>query len=118
MNVRLETEITPEIAKQLRLDSNLTQREFWSAVGSNQASGHWFEVGKRKRIPKPIRMLIFLRYIAKFEINLDDPITAGALVRIGNEISAKLDAERAEAEAREATRRAKEAQRRVRQIAA
>lgn len=118
MNVKVEAEITPDVARQLRHDANLTQREFWSSVGSNQASGHWFEVGKRKRIPKPIRMLIFLRYIAKFDIAVDNPDIADVLTRIGNEISAKLEASRAEEAAKEANRAAKEAARRVRQIAA
>jgi len=118
MNLKVESDITPDVARQLRADANLTQREFWSSVGSNQASGHWFEVGKRKRIPKPIRMLIFLRYVAKFEIEVDNPSTAAVLVRVGNEISAKLDAQRAEEEAREAANRAREAQRKVKQLAA
>ena len=118
MTVRIESEITPDVARQLRSKAGLTQREFWGSVGSNQASGHWFEMGKRKAIPKPIRILIFLRYVAKFEIAADDPNKADVLVRIGNEISAKLDAQRAEEAAKEATLRAKEAARRVRQIAA
>lgn len=118
MTVRIEADITPEVARQLRHDASLTQREFWGSVGSNQASGHWFEVGKRKRIPKPIRILIFLRYIAKFEIDAGDPTTADVLTRIGTEISAKLTAERAEVAAKEATRVAREAQKRVRAIAA
>lgn len=118
MDITTENDITPEVAKQLRLDSSMTQRAFWSSVGSNQASGHWFEVGKRKCIPRPIRTLIFLRYVAKIDFDVSAPTSAAAMLRIGREISAKLEAERAEAEAKEATRKAKEAARKARAVAA
>jgi hypothetical protein len=45
MSIKTEAGITPVVSRKLRTDAKLTQREFWESVGSNQASGHWFEVG-------------------------------------------------------------------------
>jgi hypothetical protein len=116
--IKTEQDITPQAAKELRIASALTQRAFWASVGSNQASGHWFEVGKRKSIPRPIRTLIFLRYVAKIDLDVSTPEGAAAMLRIGLEISAKLEAERAQAAATEANRKAKEASQRARRVAA
>lgn len=118
MDITTENDITPEAAKQLRMASGLTQRAFWTSVGSNQASGHWFEVGKRKSIPRPIRTLIFLRYVAKIDLDVSTPEGASAMVRAGLELSAKLEAERAKAAAEEAARIAREAAKKVKKIAA
>lgn len=118
MEINIEKDITPEVAKALRLASGLTQRAFWVSVGSNQASGHWFEVGKRKSIPKPIRMLIFLRYVAKIALDISTPDGAAAMIRAGHELSVKLEAERAKAAAEEANRIAREAAKKVKKIAA
>jgi hypothetical protein len=116
--IHTDKDITPEVAKELRISSRMTQRAFWESVGSNQASGHWFEVGKRKNIPRPIRTLIFLRYIAKLNLDVSTPEGAAAMLRVGAEIAAKLEAARADAAAKEATRIAKEAARKARRIAA
>lgn len=117
MNPKVESDITPDVARKLRTDAGLTQREFWGNVGSNQASGHWFEGNKRKRIPKPIRMLIFLRYVANIEFSLETPESAANVVRVGAEISAKVEAQRAAEAATEAARVAKEAQAKAKKFA-
>lgn len=104
MNIRTEHDITPETAKHLRAQSGLNQREFWTSVCSNQSSGHWFEGGKRKTIPRPIRALIFLRYVAKLPIDVSSPEAAQAAIGAGKEVEA-LNAAR---EARAADKRARE----------
>lgn len=116
--IQTEQDITPEVAKTLRVASELTQREFWGSVGSNQASGHWFEVGKRKNIPRPIRTLIFLRYVARIDLDVSTPGGAAAMIRIGREISAKLEADRTAALAEKAALKAKEAAKAARRVAA
>jgi hypothetical protein len=116
--IQTEKDITPEVAKQLRIKSSLTQRVFWESVGSNQASGHWFEVGKRKNIPRPIRALIFLRYVAGLDFDLSNALDAARVIKIGKEIAAKLEAARADAAAKEATRVAQEAARRAQRVTA
>ncbi|ACR15002.1 hypothetical protein BcepIL02_gp09 [Burkholderia phage BcepIL02] len=118
MDIKTEKDITPEVAKQLRVGSGLTQRAFWCSVGSNQASGHWFEVGKRKSIPRPIRTLIFLRYVANIDLDVSTIGGAMSMIRIGREISARLEAERAAAAATEAQRIADEAARKAKKFAA
>ncbi|MBU9386595.1 hypothetical protein [Burkholderia multivorans] len=104
MNITTECDITPSVAAALRKSLGLTQREFWGAVGSSQESGHWFETGRRKGIPKPIRILIFLRYIAKVDFDVSTPDSAAVAVRAGM----ALAAQRAKDEAEEAARRAKD----------
>lgn len=96
MIIESEKQITPSVAKYLRERSGMTQRNFWESVGSNQTSGHWFEHGKRAIIPKPLRILLFLRYVIGIDFDFNTP---GA-VAIGREISARLEAERLEAEAK------------------
>lgn len=117
MDIQTERQITPEVAKQLRERSGLTQRKFWESVGSNQTSGHWFETGKRKGIPKALRILIFQRYVAKIELDFNTPQAAQAAIAVGREISAKLEAHQAEIAAKQAEAEAKEAQRRARELA-
>ena len=109
MDIKTEQDITPEAAFALRKETGLTQRQFWESVGSNQASGHWFEGGKRNSIPKPIRMLVFLRYVAKLDFDVSQPEQADAIVRIGREIAARKEAARLAEEAKEADQRARKA---------
>jgi hypothetical protein len=114
MSIKTEVDITPEASRKLRTDAKLTQREFWESVGSNQASGHWFEVGKRKRIPK----LIFLRYVVGLEFVLDNEVSASSLIKIGEELSAKIAAQRAAEAATQANEVARQAARKAKELAA
>ncbi|MGX0133059.1 hypothetical protein [Cupriavidus metallidurans] len=113
-----EADITPQIARELRKASGLTQRNFWQDVGSNQASGHWFENDKRKSIPRPIRILIFLRYIAGIDVNVSTPDQAAKVVRVGQDVAAQLAANDAAEKAKRATREAKELAKKARRPAA
>ncbi|CAB3972263.1 MULTISPECIES: hypothetical protein [Burkholderia] len=118
MKIAAECDITPDAAADLRKTLGLTQRQFWGSVGSSQESGHWFETGRRKGIPRPIRILIFLRYIARLEFDVSTPDAADAVVKVGTEISAKIAAQRADDEAKVAARRAKELAAVARRVAA
>lgn len=117
MDIRTESDITPDVAKQIRSQSGLTQKQFWESVGSNQGSGHWFEAGKRRGIPKPIRILIFLKYVANVDIDVTTPESAQVAVKIGREVAARIEAQRAEDEAKQAQQRAREMAEKVRQVA-
>jgi len=116
MDIRTEHDITPEVVRQLRKDYGLFQREFWESVGSTQPSGHWFESGKRKGIPKSLRILIFLRYVAKLDLDVSDPDKAAQVVLLGQEISARIDATRAQLEAREAEKVARAAAKQAKNV--
>lgn len=117
MDIRTEKDITAEVAKSIRLQSGLSQREFWESVGSNQASGHWFESNKRKGVPRPIRILIFLRYVAKIAVDVSQEESASWAVKAGREFHARVEALRAEAQAQEAQERAIELARKVKEAA-
>jgi transcriptional regulator with XRE-family HTH domain len=116
MNIKTERDITPEAARHLRKEAGLTQRDFWESVGSSQASGHWFETGKRHAIPKPIRMLVFLVYVAKLNFDVSRPEEADAVVHLGHEIAARKEAARLERESKEAAERAKIASQQARKV--
>lgn len=118
MRIETEQQITPEVALKLREQSGLTQRKFWESVGSTQASGHWFEHGKRLGIPKPLRILIFLRYIIGLELDFDTPESAQLAVAAGREVAAKIAAQRADTTAKEAAQRAKALAREAKNLAA
>jgi transcriptional regulator with XRE-family HTH domain len=102
MDIKTEQDITPEAARSLRKQFGLTQAEFWSSVGSSQGSGQWFENGKRNGVPKPIRCLIFIRYVAMLDFDVSQPEQADALVRITREITARKEALRLKREAKAA----------------
>lgn len=116
MTIETEKQITPLVAKSIREQSGMTQRKFWESVGSNQTSGHWFENGKRDIIPKPLRMLIFLRYVALIDFDLSSADTARQAVSIGREISARLEAQRLEAEAKRLEQQTKETKQRASEL--
>lgn len=118
MNIRTEQDITSTTALELRKASGLNQTEFWEGVGSNQGSGHLFENAKRKGIPKPIRILIFLKHVAGMPVDVGTEESAAAVIKHGKEVAAKIEAERATEAATEAQRIAKEAQQKVKKLAA
>lgn len=107
MDIKTEQDITPEAARHLRKRAGLTQLEFWESVGSTQGSGQFFETGKRKGIPKPMRILIFLRYVAQIDLNVSDPREADAVVKLGRAMHAKKEAFRAKLAAQQAEQEAK-----------
>lgn len=110
MSISTENDITAAVAKQLREEAGLTQAEFWTGVGSNQSSGHWFEGGRRKSIPRPIRMLIFLRHVAKMPVNVGELGGAQEAIEAGEVVAAlraKRDALEADKLARELARKTK-----------
>ena len=56
-----EHEITGAVAKELRAERKLTQKEFWGPVGVQQSVGARYESGGR--IPKAARILILSTYL-------------------------------------------------------
>lgn len=117
MVIRTENDITPSVARSLREKTGLTQKQFWESVGSNQPSGHWYERGKRRGIPRPIRILIFQRYVAGIDLDYSSPEEASAAISIGRSIAAKVEARRAKEEADKARRRAQELEKKAKSVA-
>lgn len=115
--IKSEKDITPEVLRQLRADSGLLQSEFWESVGSSQANGTLFENGKRKRIPRPVRMLVFLKFVCGMPVGATDEEADSAL-KHGREVAAKIEAERLAKDAENAARMAKEAAQKAKQLAA
>jgi transcriptional regulator with XRE-family HTH domain len=56
-----EDKITGPVAKGLRLDRKLTQKEFWGPVGVQQSVAARYERGAR--IPAAVRILIASTYL-------------------------------------------------------
>lgn len=75
MDVTTDQDITGQLAKKLRLDRGLSQPKFWGAIGVKQSVASKYESGQR-RLPSPIRSMLFIRYVAG--ITLDPSTTDGA----------------------------------------
>lgn len=82
MDIKTEKDITGAAAKALREQAGETQAIFWKAVGLTQSGGSRYEGGQT--IPKPVRLLIFIRYVAGLKIDLSTPEGAAQLVRLAN----------------------------------
>jgi transcriptional regulator with XRE-family HTH domain len=80
MHIPTEKEITGVVAKQLREDAGLTQKEFWCPLGLTQSGGSRYEQGKA--IPMPTRILIFAAYVAGIRLNASTAAGAAQLVRL------------------------------------
>jgi hypothetical protein len=72
MIVENESGITGAIAKQLRQDAKLSQKNFWAPFGKTQSNGHFYEE-KGRPIPKAHRMLIFAVYVLGLKLDLTTP---------------------------------------------
>lgn len=68
-------DITGPVAKLLRKRAKLSQQTFWRSVGLSQESGCLCEIGKTQSISEPVRMLIYMIYVAG--VNLDPASEAG-----------------------------------------
>jgi len=62
MRFSTDKDITAEGARFLRGRAGLGQRKFWASVGVSQPAGVQYEKGRR--IPKPVRTLLFSIYVA------------------------------------------------------
>lgn len=67
MKLQTDSEIDGAAAKQLRSQACMGQRKFWARVGVSQPAGHNYEAGRR--IPKPVRTLLFLNYVAGIDVD-------------------------------------------------
>lgn len=81
MEIATENDITPDVAKWLRERAGLPQNEFWRSVASNPASGCRYEQGDT--IPRSVRRLIFLTYVAEQPTDASDRDGAERAVHAG-----------------------------------
>ncbi len=80
MNIT-ESEITSQVARELRKSRGLTQREFWRAVGVQQSVGARYE--QDVSIPHAVRILIVAHYVSGVKINTATPEGVAELSRLG-----------------------------------
>jgi transcriptional regulator with XRE-family HTH domain len=78
--IRTEQDVTGEAAKALRESCGLSQKAFWSVVGLTQSGGCRYERGNR--LPKPIRILLFITYVAELKIDASTPTGAADIRRL------------------------------------
>src|SRR5690606_30740935 len=92
MNIEIKSEqdITGQVAAELRKAAGLKQVEFWSSVGYKHAgAGYTFENSRRALgIPKPVRILIFLKYVAGLPIDVSTAEEAATVVKYGGIMNA------------------------------
>lgn len=61
MKITSPDEVTGTLAKSLRIEAGLTQREFWRQFDASKCRASYYENGKQE-INMPIRHLIYLKY--------------------------------------------------------
>ena len=86
--IRTEQDVTGEAAKALRESCGLSQKAFWSVVGLTQSGGCRYERGNR--LPKPIRILLFITYVAELKIDASTPTGADELCKLASMQAAGL----------------------------
>ena len=86
--IHTERDVTGEAAKALRERRGLSQKAFWSAVGLTQSGGCRYERGNR--LPKPIRILLFITYVARLKIDASTPAGADELCKLASMQAAGL----------------------------
>lgn len=69
MHIKNEQEITGAVAAEIRAAEKMPQHKFWQAVGSTQSAGCRYEAGTSP-MPKPIRLLVYLRYVIGIQYDL------------------------------------------------
>lgn len=118
MHVENESFITGQVAKQLRLAHNLSQKEFWGRVGKSQSNGTHYENGRA--IIKPVRILIFANYVLGLKLDMTTPegIARGKSMLEAQRLhDAQQDLEKARAAAEEKAQQVKAAAKRVKRAA-
>lgn len=75
MTVLTEKDITPAVARNIRLKAGMSQSGFWTPLGVSQSVGCRYEDGQAK-IPRSVRILIVATYVAGVKI---DTATAGGV---------------------------------------
>lgn len=77
-----EHEITAALARQMRQDRKLSQKEFWGAVGVHQSVGCKYE--QDVTIPRSVRTLLVAHYVAGVKIDAGTPEGVAELARLGS----------------------------------
>ncbi len=80
MNIT-ESEITSQVARELRKSRGLTQKEFWGSVGVQQSVGARYE--QDVSIPHAVRILLVAHYVSGMKINTATPEGVAELSRLG-----------------------------------
>jgi len=76
-----EKNITGAIARKLREESGLTQRDFWEPLGVKQSVGCRYE--SDIPIPQAVRILLVAHYISGVKIDAATPSGVAELSRLG-----------------------------------
>lgn len=76
--IETANDITGPVARQLRAVRGMSQREFWGAIGVQQAVSSKYENGLR--LPNAIKTLVFIRYVAGIEHDLST-VEGAAMLR-------------------------------------
>lgn len=81
MKILTEMDISGAAARHLRERAGLSQAAFWKPFGLTQSCGCRYETSAK--IPKAIRSLVFLKYVAEIEMDLSTAEGARSLIDLG-----------------------------------
>lgn len=108
MDIKTANDLDQAAVTHIRKQAGLTQKAFWEPLGITQSAGCRYESGAP--IPKPIRILVFVNYVAGLRIDASTREGAACLMRL-----ARLQASEAAAEAEKLGAKMTEAMHAVRQ---
>lgn len=92
MEIKTANDLDQDAVKRIRKQLGMTQEAFWVPLGITQAAGCKYENGWT--IPKPIRILVFLNYVAGLRTDAFTRDGVASLMRLS-----RLQASEAAAEA-------------------
>lgn len=81
MKITTEAEISAEAVRWLRNQAEMSQADFWASLGIKQPTGAHYEA-QRNRIPKSVRILIFVKYVAGIELDVSTEAGGAELARL------------------------------------
>lgn len=68
MEISRPDQITGPIARQMRENMGLTQKQFWGPFGINKSRASGYETEKHE-IDEPIQLLVYLHHVCRFPVN-------------------------------------------------
>lgn len=65
-----KTTLSPQALRELRLQRQMSLKQFWGALGYSPSRGCAYETGKTK-LPRHARRLVYLEYVAGVPTDID-----------------------------------------------
>lgn len=75
-----EVDVTGPALRELRLQQDKSQGQFWGEVGVKTSTGAYYETS-RSPMPDHLRRICYLHFVCGLNINMKNPKKAAALLK-------------------------------------